>query len=188
MKGDISRFPQLHAKVTMVTILQKGDRNFIQLAYSGRPLSIDQMYRKCQCFVVIENRKFDLWNKSPAVDMWFCFLTPEKCKKIYQQWCIVYESESGGMTQFTPIDQEERQLLESIFNYFARRTVSTSKKSTSKRYQLLVKQNIQQYFTRAVVYPLYASHSMVGLGTMGMPKSFDQVADSGLHDVTTRKP
>ena len=60
MKGDISRFPQLNAKVTMVTILQKGDRNFIQLAYSGRPLSIDQMYRKCQCFEVIENRKFDL--------------------------------------------------------------------------------------------------------------------------------
>ena len=188
MKGDIPRSPQLNAKVTMATILQKGDRNFIQLAYSGRPSSIDQMYRKCQCFIVIENRKLDLWNKSPAVDMWFCFLTPEKCKKIYQQWCIVYESESGGMTQFTPIDQEERQLLESIFNYFARRTVSTSKKSTSKRYKLLVKQNIQQYFTRAVVYPLYASHSMVGLGTMGMPKSFDQLADSVLCNMTARKP
>ena len=149
------------------------------------------MYRKCQCFVVIENRKFDLLNKSPVVDMWFCFLTPEKCKKIYQQWCTVYESESGGMTHFTPIDEEERQLLENIFNYFARRTASTSKKPTCRRYQLLVRQKIQQYFTRAVVYPLYPSHSMVGLGTMGMPKSFDQLADSVLHGIsstTTKKP
>ena len=187
MRGNNARSPLLNAKVTMATILQKEERNFFQLAYSGRPLSIEQMYRKCQCFVVIENRKFDLWNKSPVVDMWFCFLTPEKCKRIYQQWCNVYESESGGMTHFTPIDEEERQLLENIFNYFARRTASTSKKPTCRRYQLLVKQKIQQYFTRAVVYPLYPSYSMVGLGAMGMPKPFDQLADSVLHDLTTAK-
>ena len=189
MQGNTVRSPELNAKVTMATILQRCDRNFFQLAYSGRPSSIDQMYKKCQCFVVIENRKFDVWNKTPAVDMWFCFLTPEKCKKIYQQWCIVYESESGGMTHFTPVDEKERELLENIFNYFARRTVSTSKKPTNKRYQLLVKHKIHHYFTRAVVYPLYPSHSMVGLGVMGMPKSFDQISDSILHGSTApRKP
>ena len=181
MQGTTPRSPELNAKVTMATILQIHDRNFFQLAYSGQPTNTEHLYRKCQCFVVIENRKFDLLNKTPAVDMWFCFLTPEKCKKIYQQWCAVYETESGGMTHFTPVDEKERQLLQNLFNYFATRTVSTSKKPTSKRYQLLVKHKIDHYFTRAVVYPLYPSHSMMGLGKMGL------LADSISHGLCAVK-
>ena len=101
--------------------------------------------------------------------MWFCFLTPEKCKRIYEQWCAVYETESGGMTHFTPVDEKECHLLQNIFNYFASRTVSTSKKPTCKRYQLLVKHKIDHFFTRAMVYPLYPSHTMMGLGKLGLP-------------------
>ena len=187
MQGSAPRSPELNVKVTMATILQKFDRNIIQLAYSGQPINIEHMYKKCQCFVVIENRKFDLLNKTPAVDMWFCFLTPEKCKKIYRQWCAVYETESDGMTHFTPVDEKERELLQKIFNYFATRTVSTSKKPTSKRYQLLVKYKIDHYFTRAVVYPLYPSHSMMGLGKMGLPESFDHLTDTVLHGLYTAK-
>ena len=163
MQRSALRSPELNVKVTMATILQKSDRHLFQLAYSGQPINTEHMYRKYQCFVVIENRKFDLLNKTPAVDMWFCFLTPEKCKKIYSQWSAVYETEYGDMIQITPVDAEERELLQKIFNYFATRTVSTSRKPTSKRHQLLVKHKIDHYFTRAVVYPLYPSHSMMGL-------------------------
>ena len=187
MQGSAPRSPELNVKVTMATILQKSDRNLIQLAYSGQPINIEHMYRKCQCFVVIENRNFDLLNKTPAVDMWFCFLTPEKCKKMYSQWSAVYETEYGDKIHITPVDAEERELLQKIFNYFATRTVSTSKKPTSKRYQLLVKHKIDHYFTRAVVYPLYPSHSMMGLGKMGLPKSFDEMTDSVLHGLYATK-
>ena len=187
MQGSAPRSPELNVKVTMATILQKSDRNLIQLAYSGPPINAEHMYRKFQCFVVIENRKFDPLNKTPAVDMWFCFLTPEKCKKIYSQWSAVYETEYGGMIHITPVDAEERELLQKIFNYFATRTVSTLKKPTSKRYQLLVKHKIDHHFTRAVVYPLYPSHNMMGLGKMGLPKSFDELTDTVLHDLHAAK-
>ena len=121
--------------------------------------------------------------------MWFCFLTPEKCKRIYEQWCAVYETESGGMTHFTPVDEKECHLLQNIFNYFASRTVSTSKKPTCKRYQLLVKHKIDHFFTRAMVYPLYPSHTMMGLGKLGLPKSFDQLPDPIFHgSAATSKP
>ena len=177
MRGSGPRSPELNAKISLATILQQCGKHFFLLAYHGEPASLDQIYTKCQCFIVIENLKYDLLNKTPAVDMWFCSLTPEKCKNIFQQWCAVTETE--GITQNAIlVDAKESQFLQKIFNYFATRTVSTSKNPTGKRYQLLVKHKIEHYFTRAVVYPLYPSYSMMGLGKMGLPESFDHLTDT----------
>ena len=179
MQSSTPQSPELNAKVKMATILQQCDKHFFQLAYYGQPETLDQIYTKCQCLVVIENRKYDLLNKTPAVDMWFCCLTPEKCENIYQQWCAVTETEGDAMIQnVLLVNAKESQFLLKLFDYFATRTVSTSKEHTSKRYQLLVEHKIDHYFTRAVVYPLYPSHSMMGLGKMGLPASFDELTDT----------
>ena len=188
LQETIPQSPELNAKVTVGAILQQYTKDIFQIVYYGEPANIDQIYTKCQCFVVIDALKFDVLNKTPAVDMWFCFLTPEKCKKIYQQWYAVYETESGSTKQgVNYVDKKECQLLQDIFNYFASRTVSTSKEPGSKRYQLLVKHKIACYFTRAVVYPLYPSYSMMGLGKMGLPKSFDHITDTAWYYLCAAK-
>ena len=177
MRESGSRSLEVNAKISLATILQQCGKHFFLLAYYGEPESLDQVYTKCQCFIVVENRKYDPLNKTAAVDMWFCFLTPEKCENIFQQWCAVIETE--GMSQNAIfVDAEESQFLQKIFNYFATRTACTSKKPPGKRYQLLVKHKIDHHFTRAVVYPLYPSHNMMGLGKMGLPKSFDKLTDT----------
>jgi len=154
--------PEVNVKITLATLLQKSDeRHFFQLVYAGQPITMDHLYQKCQCFLVVESLKFDLQNKTPVIDLHFCFLTPEKCKAIYTEWVAVYSSEISEMKHFT-IDALERDLLQKLFTYFAKRTVSTPKQP-SKRYQLLVKKKIDHFFTRAVVYPLYTNINKVGV-------------------------
>ncbi|XP_065916565.1 uncharacterized protein [Dysidea avara] len=154
--------PEVNVKITLATLLQKSDeRHFFQLVYAGQPITMDHLYHKCQCFLMVEGLKFDLQNKTPVIDMHFCFLTPEKCEAMYTQWVAVYSSEMSEMKHFT-IDAMERDLLHKIFTYFAQRTVPTSKQP-SKIYQLLVKKKIDHFFTRAVVYPLYTNINKVGI-------------------------
>ena len=154
--------PEINVKITLATLLQKSnERHFFQLVYAGQPITIDHLYQKCQCFLVVESLKFDLQNKSPVIDLHFCFLTPQKCKAMYTEWVAVYSSEMSEMKHFT-IDGMERDLLLKVFTYFAQRTVPASKQP-SKTYQLLVQHKIDQFFTRAVLYPLYTNINKVGI-------------------------
>ena len=166
--------PKINIKETLATILQQHKENFFQLVYDGTLTNVDEWCQNVQCFLVVQNRVFDLQNKSPCIDLHFCFLTPEKCKTIYMQWISAYENEIT-MSQLREIlvDKNECLLLQNIMNYFASRTVSTLKKPASGRYKLLVKHGISQYFTRAVVYPLYPNSSMTGLE---MPEPFDLIS------------
>ena len=122
--------------------------------------------------MVIENRKYDLLNKTPAVDMWFCCLTPEKCENIYQQWCAVTETEGDAMIRnVLLVDAKESEIIRLFCNPYSFYIKGTHQ-------QEIPEHKIDHYFTRAVVYPLYPSHSMMGLGKMGLPASFDELADT----------
>ena len=163
--------PEINLKETWTVILQQHKENFFQLVNSGRPTNVDQWCQNIQCFLVVQNRLFDLHNRTPSIDLHFCFLTPEKCKRIFRQWISTYENETS-MSELRDIlvDKKECWLLQNILNYFASRTVSTLMKPISARYKLLVKHKISQYFTRAVIYPLYSNSSMTGLE---IPNPFD---------------
>ena len=156
--------PEINLKETWTTILQQHKENFFQLVYDGTPTNVDQLCQHVQCFIVVQNRLFDLHNRTPCIDLHFCFLTPEKCKTLYRQWISAYENETG-LSQLRDIfvDKRECCLLQNILNYFASRTVSTLIKPVSARYKLLVKHKISQYFTRAVIYPLYSNNNTTGL-------------------------
>ena len=163
--------PEINLKETLTTILQQHKENFFQLVYDGTPTNVDQWCQHTQCFVVVQNRLFDLHSRTPCIDLHFCFLTPEKCKTIYRQWISAYENETS-MSELRDIlvDKRECCLLQKILNYFAGRTISTLIKPVSARYKLLVKYKISQYFTRAVIYPLYSNSNTTGLD---MPNPFD---------------
>ena len=102
----------------------------------------------------------------PSVNLHFCFLTPEKCKTMCIQWISAYENEttmSQSEVRDIIVDRKEHWLLQNMLNYFASCTVSKLVKPVSARYKFLVNHRISQYFTRAVVYPLYPNSNMIGL-------------------------
>ena len=164
--------PKVNIKETFATILQPCKENFFQLVYDGAPANEVEWCQNVQCFLVVQNRVFDLQNKTPCIDLYFCFLTPEKCKTIYMQWIYAYENEITKLRNIF-VDKNECLLLQNVFNYFASQTVSTLMKPACARYKLLEKHGISQYFTRAVVYPLYSNSNMTGLQ---MPKPFDPIS------------
>ena len=177
--------PEINLKETWTTILQQYKENFFQLVYDGTPINVDEWCRNVQCFLVIQNRCFDLHNKTPSVDLHFCFLTPEKCKAIYMQWISAYENETTmSKVRDIIVDRKERWLLQNTLNYFASRTVSTLIKPVSARYKFLVHHRISQYFTRAVVYPLYPNSNMTELE---IPQPLDPSSVSGSKPIPDQK-
>ena len=158
--------PEINLKETWNTILQECNANFFRVVYGDSPMNVMQLYQNAQCFLVIQNRNFDLQNRTPSIDLYFCFLTPERCKTIYDKWVSAYKNDSettkSDMRDII-IDENECWLLQNMLNYFVHRTVSTLKNTRSARHRLLVKYKISQHFTRAVVYPLYPNTNVKGL-------------------------
>ena len=166
--------PEVNVKKTLAGMFLQYKDNFFQLLYSGSS-NVDQYCQNVQCFVVIQNRIIDLHNRTPAIDLQFCFVTPEKCKSMYKQWVSVLESEVtvSELKNIHLVDKKECQLLQKIFNYFASRTVSTFKSPVNDRHKLLIANKINHHFTRAVVYPLYPNSNNTELE---MHNLFDFVA------------
>ncbi|XP_065911531.1 uncharacterized protein [Dysidea avara] len=117
--------------------------------------------------VVVRDQLFDLANKTPAIDLYFCFVTKESCKKIYKNWMRFCTSIAPCAREIF-VDSTECQLLEELFVYFSSRTVTTTSKPAMGGHikEELADNKIDHLFTRAVVYPLYP-HQDVFTGTSG---------------------
>jgi len=172
---------ELNVKLTLATLLQKSDKHYVQLICDTEPHNLFDDSNIFQCFMVVENRRFDLQTKSPVMDVHFCFLNVEKCVSTYLEWFCIYETEANSVWDIC-IDETERRMLEQIFNYFASCTVSTSKKKYhGKRHKQLVKYKIDQFFTRALVYPLYPNYNAFGTGLTksGLPEALSHADCTG---------
>ena len=102
--------------------------------------------------IIVQDRVFDLQHGTPAVDLAFCFLEHSFVDKITQQWQQITQLH----TRFIKVDKAELELLKKTLTYFARRTFGWSLSKATGRLQLLEHHKITRYFTRAVVYPLFA--------------------------------
>ena len=103
--------------------------------------------------VVVQDRVFDLHQRSPAIDMAFCFLDISFVDTVAIKWQSLAPIHA---TRCITVNETELTLLERVLMYFSRRTVDCSLLKAKGHLQLLKCQKIDQYFTRAVVYPLFA--------------------------------
>jgi len=101
---------------------------------------------------IVSNRIFDIQRKSPAVDLAFCFLEDSDSHIVVKQWMQVRPLHLRRIT----VDVREYDLLKRVLAYFGKRTVSSGiQEAAGHHFQLLTKHNVAQYYTRAVIYPLY---------------------------------
>ena len=98
--------------------------------------------------ILVNQRLFDYENRVPVIDLAFCFLEMSFVRVVAAAWVRITRNQAWNIK----IDDEELELLKSVFGYFACRTHGTCKTSrSSSRFNVLSEQRIQQYFTRAVV-------------------------------------
>jgi len=106
--------------------------------------------------VAVHNQLFDVVNKTPASDLYFCFPTKEIYEESYQNWksfCMRVGTTKDKIRE----DISVYQLLEKLLQHFASRTVTTSciTAMDGSMKGKLINCNIFHLFHRAVVYPLY---------------------------------
>ena len=105
--------------------------------------------------VVINNRVFDLQNMTPAIDLSFCILNMSVFLNVHPHWlAMIQDKDEEG---YIIVDEAEYELVKKVFHHFAQRTITTP----HRHVPLLTKHNIDCYFTRAVVYPLYPDQDVV---------------------------
>lgn len=94
--------------------------------------------------LIIQNRMYDLENRTPALKLLFCFAQKSE---ILEQWKKIHPSGPAIM------HASAHELLRNMFNHFSQNTMPSTKPTGQE--QQLVKHNIHQHFIHAVVYPLY---------------------------------
>ena len=142
-----SKPAEVNLKQSMKVLFTRSNGNFLCLRYP------DGIF--CGLFL-IHNRVFDTQKKSPAIDLSFCFPDIPTFSHIAPHWLKVAPFEICTIE----VDVAEFELLKKVFYHFAQCTFTTSKKPYG-RMPLLSKDMIDQYFTRAVVYPLYADQDAI---------------------------
>jgi len=112
-------------------------------------------------FIVVNQCLFDYQQSAPAMDLAFCFLDLNNSGHVSSAWSRIIKDQK--CRDITVIDAEE-EILKSTLFHFAKRTYGScqSAGSTSK-YQVLVQNHIDEYFTRAVIYLLYSDPDLQGL-------------------------
>ena len=105
-----------------------------------------------RALIIVQDRVLNLQHDTPAVDLAFCFLEQSFVDKVTQQWQKITHLH----TRDIEADEAELELLKKTLTYFAKRTFGWSLSKATGRLQLLEHHKISRYFTRAVVYPLFA--------------------------------
>ena len=102
------------------------------------------------CLMVRDRMLFDVQAKSPAVDLYFHFVHNPYSDPVLPVWCNVIKREHAN-DWIKIVLEEDLALLRQCFFYFA----THLKQKPSKTSPFLYKYAINQYFSRAVIYPLY---------------------------------
>ena len=134
----------INLKESMNFFFQCQKEHFFNIALPGNDVN---------ALVVVQDRIFDLQNRSPAVDMAFCFLELSFVATVASKWHSVAQSH---MIRSIIVNKPELVLLKKVLMYFAHRTVGRSLSKAKGHLQSLKRQKIDQYFTRAIIYPLFA--------------------------------
>ena len=101
----------------------------------------------------VQERTFDLLNRTPTIDLGYCFLEPSLRTMIMDRW---QETTPPPGYRCIILEKDEMKLMKNIILFFSRRTIGRSVSKTRGPLQVLKRHKIDQYFTRAVIYPLYA--------------------------------
>ena len=129
--------------------------------------------------LMIHNRLFDQQNKTPAIDLSFCFLEMSFVHQVAPALLEIIPDKVRTII----VSEEEYELLKKVLHHFARRTITTSRKPYGCM-PLLIKHKIDRYFTRAVVYPLYPDPDIfaedMGM-TMGVNEPYPSTAVTTPH-------
>jgi len=101
--------------------------------------------------VAVRDQLFDVANKTPAVDLYFCFMPKQYYKQFHEKWRKFYTRISFTNEEIT-LKNTGCETLKKLLEHFARCTAATTIKNED-----LVDVQIEKLskFTRAVVYPLY---------------------------------
>ena len=113
---------------------------------------------KLQGMLVIHDEVVDLDTRSPAIDLSFCFLKDWEDKPdLIAAWSKMSADHNARSLSLPHANLE---YVTQLFDYYASRThtVYTDNNHTSLcRIKVLRKNGIEGFFTRAVVFPMYAS-------------------------------
>jgi len=148
---------EVNLKESFNILFQSPDEKFVHLQlfdHGFHMLRKVEVLDKVHGLLVIHNRIFDIQNKTPAIDLSFCFLKMPFPYAVHvaPAW---EEIASSSSIRTILMDEARYELLMKVFSCFASRTITSSPKGCGQD-AVLVEHNIDQYFTRAVIYPLYS--------------------------------
>lgn len=103
--------------------------------------------------IYVQQKMFDLQHRSPAVDLAYCFLDLSIVALVALRWQSLAPLDA---TRCISLTKSELEVMKTVLSYYARRTVGPSLSKAEGVFHTLKYHRMDQFFTRAVVYPLYA--------------------------------
>ena len=129
------------------------------------------------CLIIVNEVLFDYKNKTPAIDLAYCFVDDFDALSVMSQWNEII---SSSVVQNMLLEAAGLEILKKALKYFSRRTNGTLESAgNSSKLSQLIKSNLDFAFTRAVLYlllcdpdvKLYAVGDFFGFTTTNhMPK------------------
>lgn len=103
--------------------------------------------------IYVQDKVFDLQHRSPAVDLAYCFLDLTVVALLAFRWRSVAPMDTTRCIQLT---EPELEVMKTVLSYYTQRTVGPSLMKAKDTFHTLRRYKMEEFFTRAVVYPLYA--------------------------------
>lgn len=142
--------PLMNLKESITILFQCKDTNYFQVNFPK-----DRNYG----IILVNKHLFDYQHKAPALDLAFYF--PDVANitsEVVQAWKIITKK-----TRTILVDDAEYDLLRKTLFYFSKRTNGNLHTAyVPNQYQILHKKKVQQYFTRATIFPLYCDPDLKG--------------------------
>ena len=145
-------------KISLIYFFQRERHFFRLLQPNGNVIGL----------FLINKWLFNYENRTPVIDLAFCFLEESSTEVLLPIWDVIPPQEIYNVK----LNETEHTLFKQVFRYFAARTCgSCSSVNDSKSlYKWLIERNIQEYFTRAVVS--YLLYDLDNFNTMDQKPSF----------------
>ena len=110
-------------------------------------------------YVLINRHAADVARCSPVLDVYYILYEEAVFEEIGDRWTMLQLDMAANGSQIQL--ENEWPVLKKILEYFASRTRPSISHSRSSIASLLSKYGLEQYFTRAVLYPLYCDQDFV---------------------------
>lgn len=150
-------------QLTKVTPLMTARRNLMYFFQNKETyFCIRSPQNTIRGLVVVNHRLFDYCHRAPAIDLAFYI-----ANYATEDFVIRVFSFARNFRNFIAKDEGFEVLCKAL-NYFAARTIGTCRTACKpNKFSELVRRNVDQYFTRAVVYLLYRDPENCGLQIAG---------------------